>query len=663
MFHRFLISILTSEEAHISRVVKANSTLLLLMAYAIFSAVRVEAQAPTSSSSPSATTETIAPSPTAVSVADLRVRNLIERYVTDLAALRRFFSVPHSPLLADRLTRFFDETRGSLDAIPFAELVQAGRIDWLLLATELTYQKRLLDRDAALSSDIAAWTPFAEPIRLLEEQRWALQPINPEIAAKTLHDTAEAVKSLKKALETAPVPPKEDKAVETLETPKPKDAPAIPPPSEKPSPAEAKPDPAAVNRMPTILRPTPVQALRTVDRVDAGLRALSTWFTYYDEYEPLFSWWCKKPREELTEALRDYRRFLREEVAGLKDKPDDPLIGDPIGRKAILEDLEHEMIPYSPEELIAIAERELAWCQARLDEAASELKQESGKAAIEYVKGLHAGPGGQTAIVAEQAREIIAFLEQHELVTLPPLCKELWRLETMDAQTQRTLPFASYGGQHMNVAFAMREMDYEQKLMSMRGNNIPFTRNVTPHELIPGHHLQGFTAQRERPYRQAFATPFLVEGWALHWEMLLWDMNYPRGPEDRVGMLFWRMHRCARIIISLKYHLKEMSPTEMIDFLVNRIGHEREPATAEVRRYIGSEYSPLYQCAYMIGGLQLRALHQQLVKNGTMTQREFHDRVLRENAIPITLIRASLLGLPLSPDGPPRWRFDEDFQP
>ena len=31
--------------------------------------------------------------------------------------------------------------------------------------------------------------------------------------------------------------------------------------------------------------------------------------------------------------------------------------------------------------------------------------------------------------------------------------------------------------------------------MAMRGNNVHFTRIVTPHELIPGHHLQGFAAE------------------------------------------------------------------------------------------------------------------------------------------------------------------------
>ena len=58
-----------------------------------------------------------------------------------------------------------------------------------------------------------------------------------------------------------------------------------------------------------------------------------------------------------------------------------------------------------------------------------------------------------------------------------------------------------------------------------------------------------------------------------------------------------------------------MTPQECIDLLVNRIGHERDNATAEVRRSF-TGYGPLYQAAYLLGGLQLRALHRELVESG-----------------------------------------------
>ena len=46
-----------------------------------------------------------------------------------------------------------------------------------------------------------------------------------------------------------------------------------------------------------------------------------------------------------------------------------------------------------------------------------------------------------------------------------------------------------------------------------------------------------------------------------------------------------------------------------------------------------------------------------LVTSGKMTARAFHDAVLRENAIPIEMIRASLTGQELQKDDVPRWRF------
>jgi hypothetical protein len=100
-----------------------------------------------------------------------------------------------------------------------------------------------------------------------------------------------------------------------------------------------------------------------------------------------------------------------------------------------------------------------------------------------------------------------------------------------------------------------------------------------------------------------------------------------------------------------------MTPQEAIDFLVERVGHERRNATAEIRRSFATSYSPLYQAAYMLGGLQLRALHKELVDSGRMTNRQFHDAVLKENSIPIDLIRASLTKRTLTRDDAPRWRF------
>lgn len=122
-------------------------------------------------------------------------------------------------------------------------------------------------------------------------------------------------------------------------------------------------------------------------------------------------------------------------------------------------------------------------------------------------------------------------------------------------------------------------------------------------------------------------------------------------------MLFWRKHRAARIIFSLAYHTGEWKPEQCVDFLVDNVGHERKNATAEVRRSVMGGYSPLYQAAYMLGGLQIRKLHEEVVGAGEMTEREFHDFILQQNAIPIELIRARMRSMPLTRDYKAQWEF------
>lgn len=76
-----------------------------------------------------------------------------------------------------------------------------------------------------------------------------------------------------------------------------------------------------------------------------------------------------------------------------------------------------------------------------------------------------------------------------------------------------------------------------------------------------------------------------------------------------------------------------------------------------MRRSVSGGYGPLYQAAYMLGGLQLRALHDELCKSGSdWTEQRFHDAILRENSMPIAALRAAL-----RKEAPPRdlagWRF------
>ena len=550
---------------------------------------------------------------------------VVEGYSSDLRALeRRWSDIPYSATRQARMGEFLSDWAEALEALRVAPDDLEGSIDLVLLSSEVRYQQGLLAREGRLVAEVLPLLPFADEIVALLDIRHFRKAVDGQEIAGDLAELAGAVGDAHRALK-----------------------------SRVPAGGAG----GDVAGQPTA---TPITGLRAVRLLQSYQRALGAWYRHYEGYDPLFTWWAKQPFEQADDAIGRYLVTLRARVVGWPEGAEEPIVGDPIGADGMTADLIRDMIPYTPAELVVIAEREFAWCDERMLEASRELGYgDDWRAALEYVKTLHADPGGQPQVVMDLAQEAIDFVEARDLVTVPPLAKEIWGLEMMSPERQRVNPFF-LGGEVIRVSFPTDEMTHEEKRMSMRGNNIHFSRATVHHELIPGHHLQGFITERYNSHRSLFRTPFWGEGWSLYWEMRLWDLGLPTTPEDRIGMLFWRMHRAARIIFSLSFHLGEMTPDEAIAFLVDRVGHEPANATAEVRRSFNGSYSPLYQAAYMLGGLQIRALHEQLVVGGEMTEREFHDTILQGGRMPIEMVRARLLGEVPARDFRAAWRFYED---
>ncbi len=351
-------------------------------------------------------------------------------------------------------------------------------------------------------------------------------------------------------------------------------------------------------------------------------------------------------------------------TAKLSEVKDDGsgILGNPIGRPAFLSLLADEMIAYTPEQIEKIAMREFAWCDAEMLKASNQMGfGNDWKKALEKVKTDYPELGKQPELVYQLATEAIDFVEKHQLIDVPEMAKEGWRMRMLTPQEQLFAPFF-LGGESVLIAYPTEDMSEEAKMMTLRGNNKHFSRAVVFHELIPGHNLQYYMQSRYKTYRRPFGTPFWSEGWSLYWEMLLWDQNFAKTPEDKIGMLFWRMHRCARIIFSMNYHLGKWTPKQCIDFLVERVGFERANAEAEVRRSFTGGYGPLYQIGYMLGGLEFRALHKELVGSGKMTNIQFHDRILKENNMPVEMVRAILTNQVLPENFTTKWKFAGDLK-
>lgn len=592
------------------------------------------------------------------------MRGAIERFVADRGSLTRSYPVSFSAARRDRFKQFYTESLSTLQKLDFDAMSQDGKIDYLLFKNHLEFELRQLEIQARQLAELEPLIPFAKSIADLEEARRRMEPINSAKVAALLTDLKKQVDERRRAVELG-----------------------LRPDGRNSDNSEGRIEPIRVKK---------TVGNRAVGAVNGLKATLRNWYTFYNGYDPVFTWWNEEPYKALDQTLTSYASFLSERVVGIRSETPQPLpanrggggggqgapggaqgfqrqsgsvarpgdtsdiVGDPIGRDALMSELRSEMIPYTPEELIAIAEKEMAWCENEMKKASRDLGYgDDWHKALEYVKTQYVEPGKQPEMIRDLALEAIKFVDDNDLVTVPELARESWRMEMMTPERQLVSPFF-LGGEVILVSFPTNTMAHEQKMMSMRGNNIHFARATVFHELIPGHHLQGFMAARYKPYRSLFSTPFWTEGDALYWEMLFWDLKFPKTPENRIGMLFWRMHRCARIIFSLNFHLEKMTPQQCIDFLVERVGHERDNATAEVRRSFDGSYGPLYQIAYLIGGLQIYSLHHELVDSGKMTNRQFNDAILRENRIPIEMVRASLTKQKLTRDFSTNWRFYDE---
>lgn len=537
----------------------------------------------------------------AQSVPDLRER--IELLRADLADLGRRYDVPMSTERRARLLARWQQERRELDGLDWNELGRDARVDWLLLDNQVRRSTWQLQAEIARDAELADLLPFAGAIVELAEQKRRLEILAARDAATKVSEIATSAEQARKGL-------------------------------------------TAGRALPAVL------PARAATRLAALRQSLRQWFEFRDGYDPEFGWWVRTPFKAADDALLALHDALRATNPPGEDRS---LVGDPIGEPALLRELAFEWIPYAPAELVEVAEREFAWCDAEMAKAATAMGCKDWREALEKVKQQHRPPGEQPALIRDLAHEAIDFLEQRDLITVPPLAKECWRMSMMSPQAQRTNPFF-LGGETIQVSFPTDAMAHIEKLQALRSNNEHFCRATVHHELIPGHWLQQYSQARYHQYREMFDTPFWIEGWALYWEMRMYDLGLAKSPEDKVGMLYWRKHRCARIVFSLNFHLGRWTGPQCVDYLIERVGHERAAAEGEVRRSVGGLYGPLYQAAYMLGGLQLRALHGELVGPEGMTEKAFHDAVLQQNSIPIAVVRAALGKAPVPPQLK-AWRF------
>jgi uncharacterized protein (DUF885 family) len=160
------------------------------------------------------------------------------------------------------------------------------------------------------------------------------------------------------------------------------------------------------------------------------------------------------------------------------------------------------------------------------------------------------------------------------------------------------------------------------------------------HEAVPGHHLQISLAQEMEntpEFRKHAGYSAFVEGWALYSEGLGEDVGLYTDPYSKFGQLSYEMWRAVRLVVDTGMHSMGWTREQAIQFFKDNTGKTDQDITVEVDRYI---VWPGQALAYKLGQLKIRELRAEAERRlgGKFNIRAFHDAVLEQGAVPLSLL-------------------------
>jgi len=215
------------------------------------------------------------------------LRVALQHLNADRAALSRRYDIPLSPVLHARVRTFYDQWERALSAIDSTRLNAAGRADLATMRARIEAGRNTIRAEERERGAVAPLLPFLRTLQQLQERRRDRMDIDPMVTAQSLTDVVKEVRRLNAivASDTAALPP-ELRAVQA--------------------------DAALAAARLIAPRAAGTPGGRGAggpggQRGGSELRAmLDDWFSYYNGYDPLFTWWAKAPWAELQSALDAY---------------------------------------------------------------------------------------------------------------------------------------------------------------------------------------------------------------------------------------------------------------------------------------------------------------------------------------------------------------------
>ncbi len=295
---------------------------------------------------------------------------------------------------------------------------------------------------------------------------------------------------------------------------------------------------------------------------------------------------------------------------------------------------------------------DLARNQARLAEIARE-----EKTTVEELLGRlsrnHPTAADLLATARSYVEETRRFVAERHLVTVPDgaACRveetPVWGRALSTASMNPPGPFDTLSAEGIYYVTPVDPQWSPVQAEEWLGTfNYPMLRNVTVHEVYPGHYLQFLHFRRSAGslLRKVYLSASFVEGWAHYVEQLAIEQGLGReSSAAEVAQIHDALLRDCRLLVSIGLHTQGMT-LEAATQLFQREGHfERLPAEREAIR---GTFNPEYFC-YTLGKLAILNARQRFLGprfQGSLSA--FHDTLLGFGCPPIGLIDTLLAAGP-----------------
>ena len=338
--------------------------------------------------------------------------------------------------------------------------------------------------------------------------------------------------------------------------------------------------------------------------------------------------------DRAADALEKYRSYLQ---AMLPSLPNETALG---GDAYIFFLKDVALMPYSPEELMAIGRQE--WSRAVAFEA-YEANRNKKLPPLKIADNID----NWIKDAAAREQQVREFLEGHDILTVPDWVQH-WTLRATPDYLRaigftETDDFTSPSRLNENCIRYVPEpspnLGYFWRATAMDA------RPICVHEGIPGHYFQlCLSWKHENPIRRHYYDSGPNEGIGFYAEeMMLQTGLFDDSPHTRQIIYNFMRLRSLRVEVDVKLALGQFSLDDAAKYLHDKVPMDDQTARQEA---IAFSTGPGQAIDYQIGKLQIvKFLAEARMKQGDkFTLRAFHDFVWKNGNVPISLQRWEFLG-------------------